>query len=216
MLSDQLWDSIQDIYRAVLSHPFITGLSSGELEEEKFRFYIAQDSLYLVEFGRALALASAKAEDREHSKFFAESLKRSITVEREMHEAFMRSWGIVAGEISPVNLAYTNFLLATAYSRPFPEVVGALLPCFWIYMKVGNQLKRKGSPKPLYQKWIDTYGGEEYEMGVKRAIDVINQLEVSGRERSSLIMRFRTAAMYEYMFWDSAYRMEKFPFPLKS
>jgi|GEM_PF-7042063 len=53
-------------------------------------------------------------------------------------------------------------------------------------------------------------------MGVKRAIDVINQLEVSGRERSSVIMRFRTAAMYEYMFWDSAYRMEKFPFPLKS
>ncbi|TRM96287.1 thiaminase II, partial [Sulfolobus sp. B1] len=23
---------------------------------------------------------------------------------------------------------------------------------------------------------------------------------------------FRTASVYEYMFWDSAYRLEKFPF----
>ncbi|BBD72892.1 thiaminase II [Sulfodiicoccus acidiphilus] len=205
-----------DVYEAILSHPFIIGLTTGELDEEKFRFYIAQDSLYLREYGKVLAIAAAKAEEREHSRFFAESLARSIKVEQEMHEAFMRAWGMRAEEMSPTNTAYTNFLLATAYSRPFHEVVGAILPCFWIYMEVGSTLKAKGSRNALFQKWIDTYGGEEYERGVKRAIEIVNELELGERERRATKEKFRMAAIYEYMFWDSAYRLERYPFRLTS
>ena len=30
-----------------MEHPFLTGLADGSLEEASFRYYIAQDSLYL-------------------------------------------------------------------------------------------------------------------------------------------------------------------------
>jgi hypothetical protein len=37
-----------------------------------------------------------------------------------------------------------------------------VLPCYWIYWEVGKELLRRGSPDSRYQRWIDTYGGEEF------------------------------------------------------
>jgi thiaminase/transcriptional activator TenA len=33
-----LWESIGDIYQAILAHPFITGLTDGTLPAESFAF----------------------------------------------------------------------------------------------------------------------------------------------------------------------------------
>src|SRR5918992_4837035 len=38
-LSVRLWAGIDDIYAAILAHPFIAGLTDGSLEREAFRFY---------------------------------------------------------------------------------------------------------------------------------------------------------------------------------
>ena len=38
-LSARLWAGIDDIYAAILAHPFIAGLTDGSLEREAFRFY---------------------------------------------------------------------------------------------------------------------------------------------------------------------------------
>ena len=35
--SAQLWDSISDIYGAILAHPFLTGLTDGTLPESHSR-----------------------------------------------------------------------------------------------------------------------------------------------------------------------------------
>ena len=44
----RLWESISDIYGAILAHPFITGLTDGTLPEQSFAFYVIQDALYLT------------------------------------------------------------------------------------------------------------------------------------------------------------------------
>ena len=48
--------------------------------------------------------------------------------------------------------------------------MAAVLPCYWIYREVGRELLRRGSPEPLYQRWIDTYGGDEFDRVVEEAI----------------------------------------------
>lgn len=216
-LSHVLWRSIKDVYEAILSHPFIKELVNGTLEEEKFRYYIIQDHLYLREFGRALAMLSAKAEKEEESLIFSSHLASIMRVENELHEYFIRTWNmdISLVEPSPTNLLYTSYLLYTVYSRPYYEGVAAVLPCYWIYMEVGKELLKKGSPNPLYDKWIRTYGGEEYEKGVRKVIEIVDSFKLTEEQERIAIERFRTAAIFEYMFWDSAYKLERFPFKLR-
>ncbi|TRM96720.1 thiaminase II, partial [Sulfolobus sp. E1] len=201
-------------YNSILNHPFLVELVNGNLDEEKFIYYIVQDYMYLREFSKALALLSAKADSEEHSALFITHIQDAIKVEKALHKYYIKEFGVNLEnyEMSPTNLAYTSYLLAVAYSRPFIEVVSAVLPCYWIYMEVGKELLKKGSKNPIYQKWIDTYGGEEYERGVRAVISILDNENVSEKEFNELKKHFRTASVYEYMFWDSAYRLEKFPF----
>ena len=52
---------MDDIYAAILRHPFVAGLTDGTLPREAFRHYIVQDAHYLRGYARALALCAAKA-----------------------------------------------------------------------------------------------------------------------------------------------------------
>jgi thiaminase/transcriptional activator TenA len=98
---------------------------------------------------------------------FNEHSAGAITVERSLHEGFLKDLGVPreeaeATQASPTTLAYTSFLLRTATLGDYPEVLGAVLPCYWIYREVGKALLERGSPDPRYQQWIETYGGEEF------------------------------------------------------
>ena len=113
----------------------------------------------------------------------------------------------------PTNLAYTSYLIATAYGGSFPELLGAVLPCYWIYWEVGKALLERGSPDPLYGRWIATYGGEEFA-GVAGAVLALSDRlgpGLSPAERASAARHFATTSRYEWMFWDMGYRREGWP-----
>ncbi|HEY5820746.1 MAG TPA: hypothetical protein VIT20_02135 [Propionibacteriaceae bacterium] len=54
--SARLWAAGSTRYDAILAHPFITGLTSGTLSRDAFRYFLIQDSHYLRAYARALAL----------------------------------------------------------------------------------------------------------------------------------------------------------------
>ncbi|ACM06178.1 thiaminase II [Thermomicrobium roseum] len=216
--TQELWRSIDPIYQAIVVHPFLVGLTDGTLPEEAFRFYVVQDALYLQDYARCLALAAAKAPRETWCELFADHAKVALVVERALHESFFAAWGLSPDKIAgtpyaPTNLAYTSYLLRVAYERPFEEVIGALLPCYWIYWEVGKHLERSGSPNPLYQKWIDTYASEEYAAVVQAVLDVADQVvtDLPESRRQPIRTHFVTTARYEWMFWDAAWRLERWP-----
>src|ERR671919_764669 len=154
-LTGRLWGSIDDVFEAILDHPFIDGLTTGSLNRDAFRFYVVQDALYLSDYARALAVCAAKAPHEQAIKMFCEHAAGAITVERQLHEEFFSDFGLTeeqarATEMSPTNLAYTSYLLAVVYGGSFPEALGAILPCYWIYWEVGKALLARSSPNPLY------------------------------------------------------------------
>jgi thiaminase/transcriptional activator TenA len=116
-------------------------------------------------------------------------------------------------ESAPANLAYTSYLLATVGFGSYAEGIGAVLPCYWIYWEVGKELLRRGSPDPRYQRWIDTYGGEEFGEVVREVLTVMDDLGpgLAPAERERVHRHFRTTSRYEWMFWDMGYRMESWP-----
>ena len=221
--SHALWSEIDDIYAAILEHPFIAGLTDGALDREAFRFYVVQDAHYLREYARALAVAAARAPVEPDIAMFAQHAAGAIDVERSLHESFFQDFGlsderIAATPIAPTNLAYTSYLLAVAYGSSFPEGLGALLPCYWIYWEVGKELLSRGSPDPLYRRWIETYAGEEFAAIVRAVLDLTDRLgpELSEHERARVTDRFRTTSRYEWMFWDMGYRQEQWPTALRA
>ena len=61
--TDAMWAEIAPIYEAILALPFNRELAAGTLGRERFLFYMMQDAHYLGAFARALATAAAKADD---------------------------------------------------------------------------------------------------------------------------------------------------------
>ena len=54
-------------------------------------------------------------------------------------------------------------------------VLGALLPCFWIYAEVGRDIHGRAAPSNPYQAWIHTYAGEEFHIAVRAIIETTNE-----------------------------------------
>ncbi len=59
MSTGALWQAIEPIYAAILTHPFVRGLTDGSLPREAFRFYAVQDALYLRDFARSTSTRRA-------------------------------------------------------------------------------------------------------------------------------------------------------------
>lgn len=217
---DTLWKNIEDIYKEIIKHPFIEGLTTGELSMDIFKEYIIQDALYLSRFARAVALVGVKAGSDDDSLLLVRNAEAALSFERaSLHEFLMSEWGlrpeeVYRRELSPVSLAYTNYLMLVAYSNPFHEGLAAILPCFWVYLKVGKQLVEKGSPNKTYQRWIDTYASEEYEKAVTEVVELMEKTlrELDTKEIQQVKTHFRLSTIYEYLFWDSHYKMESWPF----
>jgi thiaminase/transcriptional activator TenA len=216
--SAQLWDSISDIYGAILAHPFLTGLTDGTLPEESFAFYVVQDALYLRDYARALAAVASRAPTAGAMRMFAGHAAEAIAAELELHGALLDELGISRemlrrAEPAPTNLAYISYLLATVRGGSYAEGVGVVLPCYWIYAAVGKELLSRGSPDPRYQRWIATYGDDEYGDVVA---DVITELDrvshgLSDDERARVRGHFQATTRYEWMFWQMGWVKESWP-----
>ena len=217
--TDELWQGVTDIYAAIVAHPFLAGLADGSLPQECFAFYVVQDALYLKDYARALASVASRAADAAGTEIFARHAASVISVERQLHDSLLADLGIepalaAAAEPAPTTLAYTSYLLAATSSSSYAEGVAAVLPCYWIYREVGRELQRRGSPDPRYARWIDTYGGEEFDTEVREVLAVTDQLGpgLGLAERARAHQHFRATSRYEWMFWDMGFHQESWPF----
>ena len=212
--TDELWASIEHIYDAILDLPFIKELTKGTLPEDIFIFYLKQDTLYLAEFSRALSLAGIRSDSTKQMYDFLHFASRAVVVEQQLHQNFYEEYGTEMNpEKSPSCFAYTNFLLSTAATKDNAVNIAALLPCFWIYRKVGMEIYKNAADDNPYQDWIDTYAGEEFEESVDRAIAITNDVAADESEERLEQMKqaFIKSTELEWMFWNSAYQKEQWP-----
>ncbi len=216
-LTERLQRAAAPIWQKTLRHPFVTGLGDGTLPLENFRFYMCQDYVFLIEYSRLLALATAKAPDLETMRRFADLLDATLNREMALHRDFAAQCGISAEVLAntraaPTTYAYTRHLVRVAALGDLAEVVTALLPCQWGYCEIGQLLATQGKPKtaPFYSQWIDMYASAEFAALAGWLRELLDSLDnTSSDDRLQEI--FSTSARYEYLFWDMAYRLEEWP-----
>ncbi len=210
--SEQTWQTIEERYQSILDMPFIKELSDGSLPQEKFRFYMAQDSLYLEHFGRTLSLIAAKIQDIQDVLAFMRFAENAVVVENALHESYFVDFGVTdKGTLQPACHHYIHFLRSTAALEAVEVAVAAVLPCFWIYREVGNYiLSRPKTDHNPYQKWIDTYGGDEFSAAVDHAIAICDRAAENGTEeiRKKMTEAFVMSSRMEFHFWEAAYELK--------
>lgn len=214
--SQDAWQRNLDLYQATLNLPFNQQLANGTLDKDAFCHYVIQDAHYLLAYGKALAVCSAKAYDSDAVIFFAKACETAIVVERLLHNGFMQEFGISKQDFenTPLTQAchhYTGYLLATAWSESYPVVLASLLPCYWIYAQVGKDIHDKSAPNNPYQAWVDTYAGEEFHEAVNQVLTIIDKVAENCDELTLQKMHeaYTTSAKLEWLFWDSAYKQQQ-------
>ena len=212
--SEVAWSQSQEVYKKIIDMPFIQGLIDGTLPLEKFRFYIEQDSNYLEYFGRALAIIAGRVPATYMLDYIRFS-EGAIVVENALHASYFEEFGISGrAPIAPACHHYTSFLLSTSGTAPVEVAMAAVLPCFWIYKKVGDYIyEKQNNINNPYQNWINTYAGEEFGALVEKAIRICDEvaLNCSPAQQEEMTRAFLAASRLEWLFWDSAWRLEQWP-----
>ena len=202
------------IWEAQHAHPFVQGIGDGTLDAERFRHFVRQDYVYLIEYARLLSLAAARAPELAWMRRFAELAASTLGTEMDMHREFAAAWGIAPEELqyeraTATTRAYTDFLLRTATLGDFAELVSALLPCMWGYAEVGRALAPYTTNNP-YAAWIETYASPDFaaQAGWCRALTDELALGRDDIGRARMLEAFLQSSRHELAFWDMAWRRE--------
>lgn len=213
MWSTETWKASEHIYNAILSLPFISELADGTLSQERFLNYIKQDNLYIDDYSRVLAHIASRLDNIDDVATFLEFAGDGVAMEKGLHSMYVHEGAI---EKSPACLFYTSLLKAQALEHVAVEAA-AILPCFWIYQKVGEHIlsiaRMEGNP---YADWIRAYSDPAFDASTRRCIDVCDRLAQAAdpETRRRMTAIYLQCARQEWLFWDSAYRLESWPAPL--
>jgi thiaminase (transcriptional activator TenA) len=218
--SERLVEKLQPIWRQNHSHSFVQELGAGTLDQEKFRFYMIQDYLYLIDYSKMFALGAVKATELEDMMVFSDVLQATVHGEMDLHRQYAARFGISEKELenaepSPITLAYTHYMLHSGQNGTLAELVAALLPCAWSYWEIGKELAEIPGAKDheLYGDWVRMYSSEEFGQSAKWCIDLLDKLS-DGKPESELVQLekiFLNTTRFEYMFWDMAYNKQMWP-----
>ena len=213
--SETAWQRTARLRQAIHALPFNTELAAGTLSRERFQGYVVQDALYLGQYSRILAMAGVRGPDAATLHTFAASALEAVAVEQALHERYFREFGIdpTDAEPSPDCLGYTSFLLATAYHDPWEVLIAALLPCFWVYWKVGSAIAKRASEKNPFRAWIDTYADEGFGDAVRAVIAITDRAAAAATQATvdRMMTAFVRSTQYEWLFWDSAWHQRGWP-----
>lgn len=222
--TDTLHDAAGPIWQAQIEHPFVQGIGDGTLPESTFENWVRQDYLYLKEFARLFAWATAKSPELDAMSWNAGVLDLTLNTEMELHREYAARFGISEEELEnetmwPTTRAYTDFLVRTAADGDRAELHAALLPCAWAYVEIGQALEEQIGGQTAaerdgrYDDWIAQYASEEFAQTAARLREEMNRLAASATatDRERLVDLFMLSSRYEWKFWEMCWEGESWP-----
>lgn len=215
---ERLLTATTEIWKAYNEHPFVLGIQNGNLDKEKFRYYIIQDYLYLEDYAKTFGVGVAKAKNLETSNLFAKYIS-VMNGELDVHNGYLARLGVTQKEIDSTprsldNLSYTSYMLRVAYEEGEAEILAAILSCAYSYEIIAKNIV-KNNPASIddefYGDWIKGYTSDAYAEGNVILLDTLNRLTENYTERQlqHLIDIFAACSRYELAFWEMSWTLSK-------
>ena len=213
--TERLLQGSRDIWAGYHTHPFVKGIADGSLDEDKFRFYMIQDYIYLIDYANVFALGVAKARDMETMRLFAGYVHQILDGEMEIHKGYMHRLGISLqeAEATPAaldNVSYTAYMLKVAYEEGPAEIAAAILSCALSYEHIARRIVQEhpqAEAHPFYGEWVSGYANDEYSAANRVLIDLTERLATGYSETQLRHLEeiFIACSRYEMAFWDMAW-----------
>ncbi len=205
----EAWAKASKIYGKILEHPFIKELAAGTLDINRFNRYLAQDEIYIGNYGRQMFAFNDLIKDPEQHAMFNEFAKSGIEGEKAMHELLIGRFGIdTEVKASIVTKTYNDHTQEAIDTGDKAVALAALLPCMWVYNEVGMHiLKTANNGNNPYKEWIEEYGNEAFTEGVNSVLKLADEYAAQADEatRERMTREYVEATLYEYAFWDYGY-----------
>ncbi|WP_435159729.1 thiaminase II [Haladaptatus sp. DFWS20] len=212
--SDQLLAEGHDLWEAQKTHPFVVELAEGTLNPAAFRHWVEQDYRYLLDYARVFAIGGCKAHDEETMTHLLGIAHSILADELELHREFADEYGISRSELeavtkAPTCVAYTNFLLRTAYEGSLAELAAAIYPCGQGYLDIAAHMAIIADGEHRYTPFIEKYTSDEFRDSVAWMRTFVDRCgETFPGERDAMKEAFETSTRLETAFWGMAYERE--------
>lgn len=220
--TERLYQRVAPIWDSYLDHPFVKGIGNGTLDKEKFKHWLKQDYVYLVDYTRLFALGVAKARDLKTMTLFGTLVHETLHTEMQLHRNYAAKFGISEQELeetlpASTTIGYTSYMLDQAQRGDIAHVVAAVLTCTWSYNYIGRALNEieGASEHPFYGEWIDMYSSNDFTQLSDALIAMMDEIAEGKSESELQVLEdivVRTS-YYEYMFWDMAEKQEMWSIP---
>jgi len=219
--SEELKMVSQAIWAGELEHPFVRGIGDGTLDDDRFRHYLGQDYLFLIEYAKVFALATSKSPDLDTMAYFARLCADTLNEEMALHRSYCVEFGILPADLEAVQPAqttrgYTGHLLQVASTGSIVDIIAAVLPCQWGYAEIAIHLQTEGVPaEPRYRKWIEMYASEPFQDYGRWLRGTLDELAASlpAAHKARLSQHFLLSSRWEYLFWEMAWNLEDWQLP---
>ena len=215
--SERIYNAMIKFWDKNNTHPFVQGLADGSLPKEKFKFFMIQDHLYLMQYAKVFAMGVLKSKDEGVMRLFASLITATLDVENAIHKSYLKKLGLsneelAAAKTSIVTDSYTNYMIAVAQKEGLPEIMAAVLACSWTYKLIGDYLEQYPGAKEqeFYGEWVRQYMGDTYREANDLMIDMFDDFSknCTEEEYQNLEHIVYACTQYEYMFWDMAWNQK--------
>ena len=197
------------IWTECLNSPFLTQLENGTLNEDCFKGYIVDDSLYLWNYAKVFAWGIIHTNDPDALRTFYSFLAFVNEGEGSTRLKYLHRYGLQDKFIQslpqrPENKAYTDYMLRSA-QEGVAECMMAALPCTLSYGWIFKELLKR-SPQvrnTVYRDLVQDYTEEIYDEICRIWIDFGNKVcEGLPENRLKHCMDiFRECSRLELGFW---------------
>ncbi|CAI4039012.1 hypothetical protein SMKI_06G3640 [Saccharomyces mikatae IFO 1815] len=205
------WDSY-------VNHEFVKKVAEGTLDRKKFKFFIEQDYLYLLNYARISCIAGSKSpslEDLEKELVIVDCVRNGLNQhERRLREGFGVKDPDHLQKIQrgPALRAYCRYFNDVARRGNWQELVIALNPCLMGYVHALTKIKDEVTVAEgtLYREWCDTYSSTWCHEAMLEGERLLNHiLETYPPEQlDTLVTIYAEVCELEANFWTAALEYE--------
>ena len=216
-VADQILEYCSKIWDGFHSHPFVLGIANGTLDKEKFKYFMIQDYLYLLDYAKVFSIGTAKARNPEVLKAFSAYVDQIMDGELDIHRGYMKRLGIrqeeaEGAEMALDNLSYTSYMIREAYEGGPAEICAAILPCAVSYEVIAKKMVEDDQAcveHPFYGEWIRGYADPGYHAANEELKALTNLLtkDYSPAQIEYLLKIGERCSRYEGAFWDMSWEL---------
>ena len=172
-------NNITNIINSMKNHQFVNELIKGDLNINKFEYYINQRALYLDSFENNIENLNKKImwdsdkknffsnkgiEAKELKNFIIKDLSKNLNLKIDMDQK----------KFSKSTKGYIEYQYSNIYVRGVNEGIASILPYFWLNDIIGSYVKKNIGKNNKYKMWINKYNSNPMSKDSKHIINILN------------------------------------------